>query len=73
MVVRAAALNDVTALKFASLELLDDVGFMLTLVLENGEALQYGSDRVRGTREVIVAAVKQNTSVLRYALFKNEA
>ena len=72
-VVRAAALNDVTALKFASLELLDDVGFMLTLVLKNGEALQYGSDRVRGTREVIVAAVKQNTSMLKYALFKNEA
>ena len=69
-VVRAAALNNVTALEFASLTLLDDIGFMLTLVSKNGEALQYGSDRVRGNMEVVVVAVKQNSSVLKYAFFK---
>ena len=42
--------------------------FVLAAVAQNGEALEYASDELRGDREVVLAAVAQRGYALEWAL-----
>ena len=62
----AAAKENVSSLKYASVELRSDREFMLAAAKLNTVALKFASDELRGDREFMLAAVK-NVSSLEYA------
>jgi hypothetical protein len=70
IIVNAAVENNYSAFKYASDELQNDYGFILTLISKNGLLLSIVKNKYKNNKEIVSVAVENNGRAIDYALYQ---